>query len=156
MKILLLTILSFCFLSLSNSFSQSFNHLTNISGNSKKTVIQANSNQNLHGTKFDSDEYSKSEISVNQDSSRIRNEIRKVYSRDQLKFIVQIQLTEYNIPIKIHIFNMLGNLVKEVYKGTAIKDVEYDFDASNLPNGLYLCILEGPNFRDAEKFTISR
>ena len=51
---------------------------------------------------------------------------------------------------------MLGNLVKEVYSGTAIEDVEYPFDASNLPNGFYLCILQGPNFRDAEKFTISR
>jgi hypothetical protein len=88
--------------------------------------------------------------------SSTKNEIVSLYSQSQIQFFVKIELAKYNVEIKLLIFNMLGNLVKEAFVGIATKGVEYDFDASNLPNGLYLCILEGPNFRDAEKFTISR
>ena len=109
------------------------------------------------GTNIDS-KYSNSLVQrVEQEAdSSVKNEIVSLYSQSQLQFFVRIQLAEYNVEIKLLIFNMLGNLVKEAFAGVATKGVEYDFDASNLPNGLYLCILEGPNFRDAEKFTISR
>lgn len=88
--------------------------------------------------------------------STTKNEIVSVFSSNQIDFRVKIKLVEYNISIKLLIFNMLGNLVEEVWVGVATEGPDYPFDASNLPNGLYLCILEGPNFRDAEKFTISR
>jgi hypothetical protein len=109
------------------------------------------------GTNIDS-KYSNSLVqNVEQEpDSSAKNEIVSLYSQSQLQFFVKIELAEYNVEIKLLIFNMLGNLVKEAFAGIATKGVEYDFDASNLPNGLYLCILEGPNFRDAEKFTISR
>lgn len=110
------------------------------------------------GIIIDNQRYNRTVSYVEQDSSKSKNEITKLYSRDQLSFSIEIQLEKnnYNKTIKLQIFNMLGNLVKGVYEGTAIERVEYTFDATNLPNGLYLCILEGPNFRDAEKFTISR
>lgn len=142
--------------SLNYSYSQTVNRSNDINSKNRNKLENINSTTLSHGIIIDSKGYSLTENTVDQDSSKIRNEVRKVYSRDQLTFFVEIQLKEYNIPIKILIFNMLGNLVKEVYNGTAIKGVEYNFDATNLPNGLYLCIMEGPNFRDAEKFTISR
>ncbi len=125
-----------------------------------KVNLQNNStlvNSSPHGTNIDS-KYNKSIVpKVEQEAdSTIKNEIVSLYSRDQIDFNVRISLSEYNIRIKLLVFNMLGNLVKEVFIGVATEGPEYPFDASNLPNGLYLCILEGPNFRDAEKFTISR
>lgn len=109
------------------------------------------------GTNIDS-KYSNSLVqNVEQEAdSTTKNEIVSVFSSNQIDFRVKIKLVEYNISIKLLIFNMLGNLVEEVWVGVATEGPDYPFDASNLPNGLYLCILEGPNFRDAEKFTISR
>ncbi len=120
---------------------------------SKTSLVQ--SSQISDGIIIDSKELSKT-ANIDQDTSTIKNEILRVYTSDNLNFKVKIRLKEYIIPIKISIYNMLGNLVEEVYSGTAIEGVDYPFVASNLPNGFYLCILQGPNFRDAEKFTISR
>lgn len=156
MKLYLLSILTLLIVSLNYSYSQTSNEVNNFDKTNSNKIQLADFTPSFNGIKIEGKQYSKTEYSVDQDSTKIRNEIKKVYSRDQLTFFVEIQLKEYNTPIKLLIFNMLGNLVKEVYNGTAIKGVEYPFDASNLPNGLYLCILEGPNFRDAEKFTISR
>ena len=111
---------------------------------------------NSNGIIIDDYKYVKSGKFVEQDTSTVKNEITTIYSSDQINFKVRISLKEYNVPIKLTVFNMLGNLVKEIYNGTAVKGTEYPLDATNLPNGLYLCILEGRNFRDAEKFIISR
>lgn len=152
-----LIILSIIFVfSISNSYTKSLI----ISNNSKKIDFNPTSSNTSttksHGTDIDSNYQSKS-ARIEQDTSGIKNEITKVYTRDNLKFYVEIKLKEDLIPIKIQIFNMLGNLVKDVHNGTVVgKEVEFNFDATNLPNGFYLCILQGPNFRDAEKFTISR
>ena len=92
---------------------------------------------------------------VEADSS-VNNIIEKVYNNGEL-YTVEIQLNDYDNQIRILVFNMLGNLVKSVFEGNPLTENSvYQFDASNLPNGVYLCILEGPNFRDAEKFIISR
>ena len=140
-------------LNYSNSQTIDINSKSKMIISSKSSLIQPV--QNSDGIIIDSKQLSKT-AGIDQDTSSIKNEISRVYTSDNLKFYVRIKLKEYIIPIKIQLYNMLGNLVEEVYSGTAIKDVEYDFDASNLPNGFYLCILQGPNFRDAEKFTISR
>lgn len=152
-----LIIISFIFLfSISNSYTKSLKK-SNVSLNSESNLTSNNaSTSKSNGIDIDSNKQSKS-ARIEQDTSSITNEITKVYTRDNLKFFVEIKLKEDLIPIKIQIFNMLGNLVKDVHNGTVVgKEVEFNFDATNLPNGFYLCILQGPNFRDAEKFTISR
>ncbi|MER3328951.1 MAG: hypothetical protein RIF34_05175, partial [Candidatus Kapaibacterium sp.] len=121
---------------------------------SKSALIQVI--QKPDGIIIDSKQLSKTAV-IDQDTSSIKSEITRVYTRDNLKFYIEIKLKEDLIPIKLQIYNMLGNLVKDVHDGTVVgKTVEFNFDATNLPNGFYLCILQGPNFRDAEKFTISR
>ena len=156
MKSLLIIVSFFCALSISYSYTKPLNS----SVDKKKSDIKLTSNHtspsNSGGTDIDSNYQSKL-VKIEQDTSSIKNEITKVYTRDNLKFFVEIRLKEDLIPVKIQIFNMLGNLVKDVHNGTVVgKEVEFNFDATNLPNGFYLCILQGPNFRDAEKFTISR
>ncbi len=155
MKLFLLLISTTLLIALNYSNSQTIE--LNVKNNklisSKSTLVQPT--QNSDGIIIDSKLLGKT-ARIDQDTSSIKNEISKVYTSDNLKFYVRIKLKEYIIPIKINIYNMLGNLVEEVYSGTAIEGVDYPFVASNLPNGFYLCILQGPNFRDAEKFTISR
>jgi hypothetical protein len=155
MKLFLLLLSTTLLIALNNSNSQTIdiNSKNNTLITSKSALVQ--SNQNSDGIIIDSKELSKT-ATIAQDTSTIKNEILRVYTSDNLNFKVKIRLKEYIVPIKISIYNMLGNLVEEVYSGTAIEGVDYPFVASNLPNGFYLCILQGPNFRDAEKFTISR
>lgn len=84
------------------------------------------------------------------------NFIAKLYGNNEI-YNVQLQLDDDSANIKLVVFNMLGNLVKKIYEGKANdSSFEYVFDVSTLPNGIYLCILEGQNFRDAKKFIISR
>ena len=155
MKLFLLLITTYLLIAVNYSNSQTidFSSKNNKNISSKSTQVQPA--QNSDGIIIDSKQSSKT-VRIDQDTSNIKNEILRVSTSDNLNFNVKIRLKEYIIPIKINIYNMLGNLVEAVYSGTAIKDVEYPFVASNLPNGFYLCILQGPNFRDAEKFTISR
>ena len=88
--------------------------------------------------------------------STTTNKIDKVYNNGEI-YTVEIELSDYSSSIRLLVFNMLGNMVKTVHNGQPLPaNSVYQFDASNLPNGIYLCILEGPNFRDAEKFIISR
>lgn len=97
----------------------------------------------------------KKKIYVNNDTAS-QNKILKVYSANNSdEFTVEIELKEEDIPIKIFIFNMLAKKVKPVHDGTP-KGKEYYFDAGDLPNGVYLCILQGANFKHAKKFIISR
>lgn len=155
MKLFLILIITTLLIAFNYSNSQSID----ISSKNNKIITSKTSLvQPVHksdGIIIDSKQLSKT-AGIDQDTSSIKNEISKVYTSDNLKFYVRIKLKEYIVPIKINIYNMLGNLVEEVYSGTAIEGVDYPFIASNLPNGFYLCILQGPNFRDAEKFTISR
>lgn len=138
----------------SNSQTSDINSKNNKISTPKTYLVQPN--QNPDGIIIDSKQLSKT-TGIDQDTSKIKSEITRVYTRDNLKFYIEIRLKEDLIPIKLQIYNMLGNLVKDVHDGTVVgKTVEFNFDATNLPNGFYLCILQGPNFRDAEKFTISR
>lgn len=156
MKSFVIIISIFFVFSISNSYTKSLIISNNKNNIDFSPTPSKSPTSKSHGTDIDSNYQSKS-VRIEQDTSGNKNEIIKVYTRDNLKFFVEVKLKEDLIPIKIQIFNMLGNLVKDVHNGTVVgKEVEFNFDATNLPNGFYLCILQGPNFRDAEKFTISR
>lgn len=59
--------------------------------------------------------------------------------------------------VDLAIYNMLGKRMSEVYKGPASRgEHEYVSSISDLPEGVYICILQGSNFRRAEKFYLSR
>jgi hypothetical protein len=71
---------------------------------------------------------------------------------------VKVELKDKDSEIDIGIYNMLGKeVLKVVQKGIQTSDEAiYEFNVSKLPNGVYLCVLIGRNFRDVEKFIISR
>ncbi len=95
-------------------------------------------------------------IQVQSDSTS-KNRISRIWKSRTENYSVEIELDDYNSDIQITVYNMLGKEALEVYKGIPNKfDTKYDFSASNLPNGVYLCILVTKNTRKAEKFIVSR
>lgn len=98
---------------------------------------------------------------VESDTSKSLNKITRVWSNGEDRFVVRVELASgYNGEIQLSVFNILGKEVIDIYKGQVSSNptntYEYEFMSSNLPNGIYLCILNGRNFRDAEKFIVSR
>jgi hypothetical protein len=52
---------------------------------------------------------------------------------------------------------MLGKRVMDVYKGASGRgQQEFTQSLAELPDGVYICILQGDNFRKAEKFYFRR
>lgn len=75
---------------------------------------------------------------------------------DVFRLILDLGEEQHNI--SINAFNLLGKKVLEVYQGPerAGKAKEYLLNVASLPNGIYICVVQGDNFRLAEKFIISR
>lgn len=72
-------------------------------------------------------------------------------------FKTRIDVVSDQQQIDIGIYNMLGKRMADVYSGPASKgEHDYTLPASDLPEGVYICILQGSNFRRAEKFYLNR
>jgi len=82
-------------------------------------------------------------------------EVRQNESGDILYVYLTLKNPEQKI--QVGIFNMLGKQVMEIYEGDykSFKN-PYVLDSTYLPNGLFLCVAQGKNFRLAEKFIVSR
>ena len=72
-------------------------------------------------------------------------------------FTAKVEMATDEPLVDIAIFNMLGKRVMEVYKGASARGVhEHAQSVSDLPEGVYMCVMQGNNFRKAEKFFFSR
>lgn len=70
---------------------------------------------------------------------------------------VQAELVREEPQLEIGLYNMLGRKVQDVYRGHASRGRhEYSATVSDLPEGVYICIMQGSDFRRAEKFYLSR
>jgi hypothetical protein len=117
-------------------------------------------NNNAIGIKIDNFNASKISsyklnVSVENDSLAT-NSITNLYLNNDVLF-VDVRLENTNSKIKLSIYNMLAKEVLTIYDDIqSSKENRYQTSVSNLPNGAFICILVGNNFRDAEKFLISR
>lgn len=95
--------------------------------------------------------------SVNEDTTKKENKITSVRESSD-KIFLYIDLIDYDQKIQISVFNLLGKKVLDVFEGMPYKDPDYAYEISksNLPNGVYLFIVLGKNFKLREKFVISR
>lgn len=95
--------------------------------------------------------------SVNEDTTKKENKITSVRESSD-KILLYIDLIDYDQRIQISVFNLLGKKVLDVFEGLPYKDPDYAYEISksNLPNGVYLFIVLGKNFKLREKFVISR
>lgn len=72
-------------------------------------------------------------------------------------FTTKIELVDDEQQIELGIYNMLGKKIQDVHRGAAARGIhEYTTPISDLPEGVYICILQGKDIRKAEKFFISR
>lgn len=70
---------------------------------------------------------------------------------------VKLSLPSEVSQIEISIHNILGRKMPDTWKGEPRKDSElYELSINGLPEGMYICVVQGKNFRLAEKFIISR
>lgn len=150
----------FIFLIFNNKeiFSQNNKHQSRIikqdTAKSLKYLLAKAPNKN-NGTNIENSK-SVQVSSKTEDESPKENKIDKLWMNGEDKFIVKIDLIDKESEIRLSVFNILGKEVFEIHNGKPNSFNEYEFLSSNLPNGIYLCILNGRNFRDAEKFIVSR
>ncbi|MES2767062.1 MAG: T9SS type A sorting domain-containing protein [Bacteroidota bacterium] len=74
------------------------------------------------------------------------------------KYEVILTLPNDIAQIEINVYNILGRKMGDVvWKGSPKKNDEgYEIEVSGLPEGMYICVVQGKDFRLAEKFVISR
>ena len=124
-----------------------------------KKITKSKSNPLYAGTEFASNNGARniSDVgkSANSDTVKIDNKIEKFYNDgDILK--VKVKIANPNDNITISAYNMLGRKILDVYSGAPRKDEIYDIYAQNLQNGMYICIVQGSDFKLVEKFVVSR
>ena len=93
-----------------------------------------------------------------EDTTRKENRILSIRENpEQTLYSLYVDLIDIDQRVTVQVFNMLGKKVKDAYEGNA-KDpfTPYLLDVSSLPNGVYLCMVIGSNFKLREKFVISR
>lgn len=91
------------------------------------------------------------------DTSSYGNKIERVWNNGQI-FLVKLLITNFkDRPIRLSLVNLIGKEVKVVYEGIP-KDSnwEYTFSYSDIPSGVYLCVLSSSEYRDAKKIVITR
>lgn len=85
----------------------------------------------------------------------VNNKILQVWATST-DLNVKIQVTDKNKQINITVYNMLGKEIVKVYDGIHTRDTDPYTVNFFIPNGIYICVLRGDGFRNAEKFIISR
>lgn len=95
-------------------------------------------------------------ITVSRDTAT--NDSRIVSARASSDvFTAVVNLAGDQSRVEIGLYNMLGKKMADVYSGSASRgEHEYTTPVSDLPEGVYVCILQGDNFRRAAKFYLSR
>lgn len=89
------------------------------------------------------------------DSSRRDNRIVTARATSDV-VTVRIELAD-ETSVDVGVYNMLGKKVLDVFRGTAPKGIsDYTSPVGDMPEGVYICILQGSDFRRAEKFYLSR
>ncbi len=101
---------------------------------------------------------SRQQVRVAAGTDTTRHENRIVFARASSDlFTTRIELAADETQLEVGIYNMLGKKVMEVHKGAASRGPhEYTLAIPDLPEGVYICIMQGRDFRKAEKFFLSR
>lgn len=71
---------------------------------------------------------------------------------------LELDIADNQQNLSIGILNLLGKKVIDVHQGGefAGRSKMFDINVQGIPNGIYMCIVQGDNFRLAEKFYVSR
>jgi hypothetical protein len=103
--------------------------------------------------------YSKESLKVplEADTSSFGNKIERIWSNNQ---VFNVKLAIYGFKdrqIRLSLVNLIGKEVKVIYEGLPKdSDWEYSFSYSEIPSGVYICVLSSSDYRDAKKIVISK
>ncbi len=75
---------------------------------------------------------------------------------DRFMVYLTLKKEDYDNPITVNVYNLLGKKVMEVYRGMPYSgDYPYDIPAGELPKGIYICNVVGKGFRLDGKFIVT-
>lgn len=96
-------------------------------------------------------------VSIEIDTSFIPNKISLIYNKNQI-YYVKLLITQFkDRPFRLSLVNLIGKEVKLIYEGyPKDNEWEYTFSYSEIPNGVYICVLSSSDYRDAKKIVISK
>lgn len=164
----ILLFVSFLLNSLTSSAKQNINnnnHYHFLATHRISTPIFLESNKSplttQRGTKFAQKptkrSISKAKHKATEEDSTGKNKVISLFERNGV-FELKLQIKETDRKIMITVYNLLAKKVLDVYHGYPHKDSEspYPIETSTLSEGVYLCIIQGENFRLLKKFIISR
>jgi hypothetical protein len=156
MKLHILTYLLFVFF----TFAQS--HSLHAAGNGKSSqarLAATYSKKIMTGGMFSPSKDSVSGIArrVSIDTSR-NNRIIGIREHSGGIYQLELDISDNQQNLSIGIYNLLGKKVVDVHQGSefAGRSKMFDINVQGIPNGIYMCIVQGDNFRLAEKFYVSR
>ena len=88
----------------------------------------------------------------------VRKENRFLFVRAASEVLtVRIELARDEAQVEIGVYNMLGKKIMDVHRGATARGIhEYTTAIQDLPEGVYVCVMQGADFRKAEKFYLSR
>lgn len=102
------------------------------------------------------DGVAKKELKVLKDTVETGNKLEIRQDEAGEIFYVYLTLKNPEQRVEVGVFNMLGKQVMEIFSGDYKSfSNPYVLDSTFLPNGLFLCVAQGKNFRLAEKFIVS-
>lgn len=158
-QILILSILAVGFLSDGHLYAQS---LTKTAVKSATPQLINKSNPATTGTiiatpNMKSNKVSNYTAKANSDSTTSNSRITKIWNSNE-RYFVEVILEDKNAVVELVAYNMFGKNVQNIDDIIELNSTTrvYSFNATSLPNGVYLCVLQGRNIRDVEKFIVSR
>lgn len=99
---------------------------------------------------------SQQRVLVGNDSLRKENRFLFVRAASEV-LTVRVELARDEAQVEIGVYNMLGKKIMDVHRGGSGRGVhEYTTAIQDLPEGVYVCVMQGADFRKAEKFYLSR
>ncbi|MBU3700254.1 MAG: T9SS type A sorting domain-containing protein [Candidatus Kapabacteria bacterium] len=106
--------------------------------------------------KYASDERAQTKTNTGRDSAIAPPRIVSTRVSAEV-FSARVELAGDESLVDIAIYNMLGKRVMDVFKGASARGLhEHTQSISELPEGVYMCVMQGSNFRKAEKFFFNR
>lgn len=95
-------------------------------------------------------------VMVGNDTLRKENRFLFVRAASEI-LTVRVELARDEAQVEIGVYNMLGKKIMDVHRGTTGRGIhEYTTAIQDLPEGVYVCVMQGADFRKAEKFYLSR
>jgi len=109
-------------------------------------------------SKQESQETKKKVQSVLSDSTENTIEVNYSPIGEPIELVVTVK--EKDKKINITIYNLIGNKVSDVFNAVPganrIEIDNFKKEVEKLSNGVYICVLQGHNYRLMKKFTVSR